>query len=1041
MAILEGRDAAVGTLRGALGRASSGRGQLAVVSGDAGIGKSTLATAIGAEAEASGFDVTWGRAWEFADAPPYFPLRTALRTLGIDPHRPDLREEGGSFRLWEEVVEALARAAKPTMWILEDLHAADLLTLDLLTFLAQALRGLRVLVVATTRAQDPRLDERALQRITRMARDGIDLRLSPLSANEVGSVAERVCGGPLPPKTIARLAEITGGNPLFVVECARSFKSAGTLTEVPPTIKQVVLERYRQLPADTIAALACGAILGREFTASMVGRMQSALPARVIDTVLPALRSGLVTELEPGRFAFSHVIVRDVVESALSAEERAQIHRKAEAALEKAPDSVDVAVERARHALEAAVLGDGVRAVDLARRAIRLLEEDAAHDRAWAFCERVISATATSPEIESALHVDDWMDYARIARAAGRHADCGRLCQRVLAEARARKDAKTFARATLLAGAEIRPAVVDKSLIGNLEEARAMLGDADAALACRLQARLAGALQPHDDFNVPIVIAREAIERARTLGEDVLVEVLDLGVSALVDFAPIDERLAAYEELLALATARGDRIRILRSRARLALDHAFVGDFAAFSRDVDESLRVASELGHPRFRWRALLLASMRALSLGDLAGSERSIVEVKELASLTDDPSLPMSLFGHRIHRALLVQREDELREIADCLPAAFATFPYRDQLCWYYRAMIAARIENAEDARAAIAGIGPDIRFFEREVSGAAALSEAIALAGTDEHRRRVRTLLEAEADHHQLGGHVPISYDGPVGRPLALLDEALGELPKALERLARARESATKNGHRAWIAQLEYDTARLLVKNGRAAEAQPHIERAASIAAEIGLERLAERARALTSAPAKAKSTAAMQAALAPPERATFDLAREGDVWRVTHGDTSLRVRDSRGMNLLARLVERPGDEIHVLALATDGGGGGLVETNAGDALDDKAKSAYRAKLRDLLEDIEEAERHADRGRLEKLTRERAFIEQEIARAVGLGGRARKDGSATERARVNVQRRLKDAIGRIAEGDADVGRFLEKAVRTGTFCCYRP
>src|SRR6187549_1447950 len=158
-------------LREALAHAAAGRGRLALVSGDAGIGKSTVASAIAGEAEAAGFDVVWGRAWEFADAPPYFPLRTALRGLGIDPHREDLRGEGASFRLWEEVVEALARAKSPALWLFEDLHAADLLTLDLLTFLAQAVRGLRVLVVATTRAQDPRLDERALQRLTRMARD------------------------------------------------------------------------------------------------------------------------------------------------------------------------------------------------------------------------------------------------------------------------------------------------------------------------------------------------------------------------------------------------------------------------------------------------------------------------------------------------------------------------------------------------------------------------------------------------------------------------------------------------------------------------------------------------------------------------------------------------------------------------------------------------------------------------------------------------------------------------------------------------------
>lgn len=137
-AILEGRDGAMAALRQALAQASVGRGRLAVVSGDAGIGKSTIATAIAAHAEAAGAEVQWGRAWEFADAPPYFPVRGVLRALGIDPRDPAFREEGGSFRLWEEVAVALAARTSPVVWVLEDLHAADLLTLDLLTFLAQA---------------------------------------------------------------------------------------------------------------------------------------------------------------------------------------------------------------------------------------------------------------------------------------------------------------------------------------------------------------------------------------------------------------------------------------------------------------------------------------------------------------------------------------------------------------------------------------------------------------------------------------------------------------------------------------------------------------------------------------------------------------------------------------------------------------------------------------------------------------------------------------------------------------------------------------
>jgi hypothetical protein len=143
--VLHGRDVPLGVLRAALEGAIGGRGQLAVVSGEAGIGKSALAASLAHEAEARGATVTWGRAWEFADAPPYFPVWPCLRALGITIGD-GRRSEAEAYRLWEDVVTELARAssAKPAVWILEDLHAADLGTLDLLTFLAQPLRAMGV---------------------------------------------------------------------------------------------------------------------------------------------------------------------------------------------------------------------------------------------------------------------------------------------------------------------------------------------------------------------------------------------------------------------------------------------------------------------------------------------------------------------------------------------------------------------------------------------------------------------------------------------------------------------------------------------------------------------------------------------------------------------------------------------------------------------------------------------------------------------------------------------------------------------------------
>jgi len=162
-------------------------------------------------------------------------------------------------------------------------------------------------------------------------------------------------------------------------------------------------------------------------------------------------------------------------------------------------------------------------------------------------------------------------------------------------------------------------------------------------------------------------------------------------------------------------------------------------------------------------------------------------------------------------------------------------------------------------------------------------------------------------------------------------------------------------------------------------------------------------------------------------------------EGDVWRIAFARRSFAVKDSRGMQLLARLVERKGEEIHVLTLASDEEGASLFDAPGASGLDARARSEYKARLRDLDEALADAEQDADAGRAEKLRREKAVLESELARAFGLGGKSRAPGSPSERARVNIQRRLKDAVARVAECDADAGRFLEKVVRTGTYCCF--
>jgi non-specific serine/threonine protein kinase len=125
------------------------------------------------------------------------------------------------------------------------------------------------------------------------------------------------------------------------------------------------------------------------------------------------------------------------------------------------------------------------------------------------------------------------------------------------------------------------------------------------------------------------------------------------------------------------------------------------------------------------------------------------------------------------------------------------------------------------------------------------------------------------------------------------------------------------------------------------------------------------------------------------------------------------------------------------VYALALA----GAGEGPEDAGAILDDKAKQAYRHRVEELEDQLAEAEQMGDRGRMTRAREELEALAEQLASAVGLGGRDRKAASNVERARVNVQRRLKDVIRRIAEHDATLGRYLEATVRTGTYCVYTP
>lgn len=313
------------------------------------------------------------------------------------------------------------------------------------------------------------------------------------------------------------------------------------------------------------------------------------------------------------------------------------------------------------------------------------------------------------------------------------------------------------------------------------------------------------------------------------------------------------------------------------------------------------------------------------------------------------------------------------------------------------------------------------------------------------------------------------------GRLATTLRWFDEAERHLAGALDRAGRI-------GAPTWVARARLDTARLLLARdapGDRERAVEPLEEAIAGAARAGAATVERRARNLREHQ-RAMEVAAgaggsgqrlrIQASsdeagrgegqtepAGPAQRPAAKLEHHGDYWAMRLGNGEIRLRDSKGARYLARLLSRPGVEIHAADLQAGPAGpaaasaGEAAEAglgvrsagseDAGEFLDAEAKRRYQLRIGELREEIEEAERFNDPERASRSREELEMLGRELAAAVGIGGRDRRAASQAERARINVTRAIRSTLNRIAEHDEALGGHLSSAVRTGTFCCYEP
>jgi hypothetical protein len=171
----------------------------------------------------------------------------------------------------------------------------------------------------------------------------------------------------------------------------------------------------------------------------------------------------------------------------------------------------------------------------------------------------------------------------------------------------------------------------------------------------------------------------------------------------------------------------------------------------------------------------------------------------------------------------------------------------------------------------------------------------------------------------------------------------------------------------------------------------------------------------------------------------ERAT--LRPEGGVWHIDFKGTNVHLPDLKGLWHLRELVSRPHQFVPALALIGASSEELVPQSDTGPVLDREALRAYRRRLAELDDDLDDAAIHGDAGRQAKRTAERDALIAELKRATGLGGQPRRSGSPAEKARLNVTRTIRHAIGDLSTKVPELAEHLDESIVTGVSCCYQP
>jgi DNA-binding winged helix-turn-helix (wHTH) protein/tetratricopeptide (TPR) repeat protein len=891
------RDAELAIGLEALEAALAAHGQVVLITGEPGIGKSRLAAELAARASARGARVLWGRCHEGEDRPGYWPwqqvLRAGLESWGLDAVRaglgsalpdvaeilPELREQlpdlprpapgdeaRARFRLCDGVVRLLRARAReePIALVLDDLHGADGPSLALLRFLSHELDGTRIFAVATYRHLEVESELQAmLADLARTQRPRNRILLRGLTPACVRRFIHAVLGAEPSEPVVELCFRRSEGNPLFLLELIQWLESRpsdpaapSADDEIPEGIRQVIGRRLALLGQPCLRALEAAAVVGADFPLGVAARAADLPEEELLALLARAERARVVARVRgrPGHFRFSHVLVSDVLVEGLDAERRALLHRRAGEALEAihlphpiARTDLDVQIPGpalaalARHFSEGAPAGDVRKALDYCARAGACAAGMHAHAEAAQHFARALSHLALVPDRDGAGYRGLALGLADAEFRAGRAEQAGAALAAAVGEARARGDA------VLLAEAAVRVSqfkvggnvlALEPARVALLEEARARLDPGDSALRARVLAALGEELFWGDEPDRADALVDEGIAMARRLGDPAtLSDALVTKRLYRLDPRARDERGAVADELVRISRQTGNLAREIVARLDFRLcELAEIGDAPGYERELELCARLAGEARQPALHW---MVARARALPLLWRGQLTEAAAAIDAARAIGEGAAHDQAILSHRSAVLSLRRLQGRFAELEGEL-AREGRLPRERGHKQSALALLYAETGRADLARRALDELCDasfaGLRRDSNYAYNLALLCEVCVALGD---ARRIEALSERLLPF--AGRHLAIQTivtAGCASRFLGLAAGELGDLAAAEGHFEAAIAMEQQMGAAPFEALARRDFAALLERRGRRAAAREQRDAAVDLARPLGI-----------------------------------------------------------------------------------------------------------------------------------------------------------------------------------------------------------